>query len=92
MAGLFGAIERSFISVWNPTADPKKSINVKTAASYSCSTFGLPSFAMGLKRPKEALPIPKLVLQLQVVYCPKVTMLKSPMLLGGGWYLISLIN
>jgi hypothetical protein len=23
VAGLFGAFERSFISVWNPTADPK---------------------------------------------------------------------
>jgi hypothetical protein len=33
---------------------PKKSVNVKTAASYSCSTFDLSSFAMGTMKTKRS--------------------------------------
>ncbi len=84
VAGLFGAIERSFISVWNPTADPKSLSMLKQLQATLAVLLVYHHLLWDYKDQKKHFRSQNLFLQLQVVYCPKVTKLKSPMLLGGG--------
>ncbi len=64
MAGLFGAIERLFISVCNPTADPKCVSMLKQLQSMLAVLLVYHHLLWGPWRPKEALLLPKLVLQI----------------------------